>query len=124
MKVKFLGAAMSAALTIGLLAAPAAGASVVEGRAQAVGLLKSGGPVLAAAAEQALLGSDEDLRVFLADGRRTAKAEDDRVLAVQDEKNRKLIVQAAGRGGPSVKKYAKEALAGTPADRKKFLETG
>ncbi|MFI7702488.1 ALF repeat-containing protein [Nonomuraea sp. NPDC049480] len=63
------GAAAASSAAVGSRVAVDSGSA---GRRTAVELMKTGGPELARAAEGALLGSDEDLRDFLAAGQAAA----------------------------------------------------
>ncbi|MEV6830872.1 ALF repeat-containing protein [Amycolatopsis sp. NPDC051102] len=104
---------VAAALAAGVFATPAA-ADVLPDRAQAVSLLETGGPGVARAAEEALLGSPADLAAFLATGRQRAQDDDERVL----------VAQALSAGGPVTKRTAQEALNGTQADIREYLAHG
>ncbi|MGW1171894.1 ALF repeat-containing protein, partial [Streptomyces sp. NPDC002550] len=82
-------------------------------RAKVVRLWETGGPGVRAAAEVALVGSDDDVKTFL------SQASD---IAVQDE--RVAVAQFASIGGLSLQDAARKALDGTPDDLKAFLKDG
>lgn len=83
-------------------------------RAKVVDLLTTGGRATKAAAEAALLGSDEQVREFLATGRQVAVAHDNRIK----------VGQIMSVGGRRVREAAQVALGGTPEDVQKFLDEG
>lgn len=109
-------------MAVGLLGtAPVTPASAAETgelpwrtqRQQAVDYWSTGGAGIKEAAEQALLGTDEDIKQFLA-GADAIQLADDRVDA-----SRVLNV-----GGTGVREAAKQALAGAPEDLQAFLNGG
>ncbi|MGW0425851.1 polymorphic toxin-type HINT domain-containing protein [Streptomyces sp. NPDC002990] len=108
-------AVVSATLTAGLLGvSPAIAEEVVPpDRGMVVGFWLSGGRGVQEAAEQALLGTDEDVRKFLTD-RPALQQIDDRVD----------VSRVLNSGGPGVRAAAKQALLGTPEDVAAFLDGG
>ncbi|MGW6447713.1 polymorphic toxin-type HINT domain-containing protein [Lentzea sp. NPDC055074] len=88
--------------------------AALDDRAVAVELLKTGGRATKSAAEAALLGSDDQLREFVATGQHAAIAHDNRLKAGQ-------IMAVSGR---RVREAAQAALGGTPEDVRKFLAGG
>ncbi|MFG3002204.1 ALF repeat-containing protein, partial [Streptomyces sp. NPDC048340] len=114
------GLVLPAALVAGLLGAmPAAAVEPTDAdvlgseRSQVVDYWVAGGAGIKEAAEQALLGSDEDIRKFL-DAKNGIKYEDDYVQASR----------VFNIGGPAVRAAAKKALTGTQEDLNVFLEKG
>ncbi|OKI25143.1 polymorphic toxin-type HINT domain-containing protein [Streptomyces sp. CB03911] len=83
-------------------------------RGKIVEFWKAGGPALRAAAETALIGSDQDVHQFLDTGRATAENVDDREAALQ------IVAQA----GPGLREAAQQALASTPQALDTFLKDG
>ncbi|MFZ4179475.1 polymorphic toxin-type HINT domain-containing protein [Streptomyces griseoincarnatus] len=103
-------------LTTTLLSTPPAVAADPEPpafRGLTVGYWLSGGTGVKEAAEQALLGTDDDIRQFLAEA-----------PAIQEIDDRVDLSRVVNVGGPAVREGAKQALAGTPADVEAFLDTG
>ncbi|MGK5732830.1 polymorphic toxin-type HINT domain-containing protein [Streptomyces sp. URMC 124] len=82
-------------------------------RGQAVSLWRTGGAGIKRAAEEALLGTDEDVKKFLA-AKDDIEFDDDSIDA-----SRILSV-----GGLAVREAAKKALRGTPEDLRAFLKDG
>ncbi|MFJ6792818.1 polymorphic toxin-type HINT domain-containing protein [Streptomyces sp. NPDC091268] len=107
------------ALVAGLLGAwPAAAAEaepVLESydRMLVVDYWRSGGAGVKAAAEQALLGSDADIKKFL-----------DGTAALQYDDNYVEASRIFNVGGPAVRTAAKQALKGTPETLTAFLKAG
>ncbi|WP_147339592.1 polymorphic toxin-type HINT domain-containing protein [Actinomadura spongiicola] len=83
-------------------------------RAQAVELLKTGGPETAARAEVALLGTDADVRAFVSEGRNAAEEVDLRAA----------VEQVLAAGGSTVRGAAQTALDGGPTAMRTFLDQG
>ncbi|MEV0990805.1 polymorphic toxin-type HINT domain-containing protein [Streptomyces sp. NPDC049949] len=83
-------------------------------RQQVLQQWKTGGPAVKSAAGQALVGTDEQIRAYLANGQKTAEDLDLREAAL------KLVTDA----GPGVREAAQKALDGTPADLTAFLKDG
>lgn len=109
---------LSAGLLSGLLGTPAAVAAEpapqpVNVRAEIVGYWESGGAGLKEAAEQALLGGDEEIRKFL-----------DEAGSIQFADNRVETARLAMAGGPGVRQAAKEALLKSPTELETFLLYG
>ncbi|MFC9336824.1 polymorphic toxin-type HINT domain-containing protein [Streptomyces sp. NPDC057020] len=107
------------ALVAGLVsAAPAAAEGPVvpplTERQQVVQLWKSGGPAVKSASGAALVGSDEQIRKYLADGQKVAEQLDLREAAL------KLVTEA----GAGVSEAAAKALEGTPEELATFMKTG
>lgn len=108
---------LSATLTATLLGASPAVAADEElpgaNRSLVVGYWLDGGTGIKEAAEQALLGTDDDIRTFLTDA-----------PAIQQVDDRVDASRVVNAGGPAVREAAKAALQGTPADVEAFLDTG
>ncbi|MGW4897934.1 polymorphic toxin-type HINT domain-containing protein [Kitasatospora sp. NPDC004240] len=83
-------------------------------RGKIVEFWKSGGPAVKAAAEIALMGSEQDVRRFLESGRAAAEYQDDREAALQ------IVAQ----GGTGLREAAEKALAGSVGDLDTFLKEG
>jgi hypothetical protein len=115
-KVRAVATAVVMILAGSLLVAPerASAAGDTDDRAFAVSLLTDSGPSTRRAAESALLGSDADLRAFLATGRVAAQQADDRAAAQV----------LAGMDGPAVRAAALHALDGSPEQLRQFVEEG
>lgn len=105
------------ALVTGSVAAPAATAdepaSQIE-RQQVLALMMSGGPAVAAAAETALSGTDEDVHTFLEAGVIQCQMNDDRIAAQR----------ISTGGGPTTRAAANAALSGTIDDVRTFVNNG
>ncbi|MFD7015377.1 polymorphic toxin-type HINT domain-containing protein [Streptomyces sp. NPDC059928] len=106
------------ALTAGLLAATPASASddldAAAFRGQAVELWETGGAGIKEEAEQALLGSDEDIKQFLAHAPITQSIDD-----------RTTVSRIINAGGPQVRDAAQKALATkNPDDVVAFIRDG
>ncbi|WP_197093392.1 ALF repeat-containing protein [Nonomuraea sp. SBT364] len=102
-----------------LRATPAhAEAPVVPDRSHVVSAWQEGGPLVRAAAEAALLGSDEQVSAFLAEGWRRAQRLDER-----DQ-----LASVISEGGPALRAKAQAALdadaAGDQSAISAFLESG
>ncbi|MEW2064881.1 ALF repeat-containing protein [Streptomyces sp. NPDC007002] len=82
-------------------------------RSLAVGYWLSGGTGIREAAEQALVGTDDDIRQFLTDA-----------PAIQEIDDRVDLSRVVNAGGPAVREAATQALTGTPADVEAFLDNG
>lgn len=82
-------------------------------RSQVVEIWEVGGTGIKEAAEQALLGSDEDIRQFLND-----------MPTIQQMDSRVDVSRVVNVGGPAVRDAAKAALRGTPEDVENFLDSG
>lgn len=108
---------LSAALAAGLLgASPFAAAEAPYSpafRSQVVEIWEAGGNGVKEAAEQALLGSDEDIKQFLTD-----------MPTIQQTDDRVNVSRVVNAGGPAVREAAKAALQGTPEDVEAFLDEG
>ena len=112
-----LAAALVATVSISVLAVPASAADdieVADSRYQALLLLRTGGPSVARAAEQALVGSDEDVATFLVDDYFAARQQDDLTR----------VEEYAGLGGTTMKNAAESALLGSVEARRTFLNGG
>ncbi|WP_370941973.1 polymorphic toxin-type HINT domain-containing protein [Amycolatopsis sp. cg5] len=83
-------------------------------RGVAVELLKTGGRATRTAAEAALLGSEEQLREFVATGQYVTIGHDNRIK----------VGQLMAVGGRRVREAAQVALGGGPDDVRRFLEGG
>ncbi|CAM5287333.1 hypothetical protein SSPIM334S_06862 [Streptomyces spiroverticillatus] len=111
---------VSAALMVGLLGvAPAAAVEAGDellftDRSWVVELWTTGGPAVKAAAESALLGSDQDVTKFLDAELQLARTHDNRLSAVR----------MASVGGPSIREAARKALEGEPGALQLFLTDG
>ncbi|MFF9410878.1 ALF repeat-containing protein, partial [Streptomyces anandii] len=90
------------------------GSSEVSDRTRALDLWSTGGPEVRAAAEVALMGSDDDVRHFLDQTASDAAFQDERVS----------VAQLASVGGLSLQEAARKALEGTARDLKVFLAKG
>jgi hypothetical protein len=96
-------------------ARPAAAASADCDRARVVTAWRYGGSQVHAAAEQALLGSDDDVCAFLSTGWKQRQQVDDRLQ----------VDQMMAAGGSSLKQAAQQALDATePAALGDFLQSG
>ncbi|MDX2850981.1 polymorphic toxin-type HINT domain-containing protein [Streptomyces sp. PA03-3a] len=82
-------------------------------RAEIVGYWETGGAGLKEAAEQALLGGDEEIRKFL-----------DAAESIQYDDNRVETARLVMTGGPGMRLAAKEAMLESPADLETFLLYG
>ncbi|MEU4081060.1 hypothetical protein DEJ45_34520 [Streptomyces venezuelae] len=107
------------ALVAGLVSAtPAAAegpvAPPLTARQQVVQLWKSGGPAVKSASGAALVGDDEQIRKYLAEGQKVAEQLDLREAAL------KLVTEA----GAGVSEAAAKALEGTPEELATFMRTG
>ncbi|MFD5429817.1 polymorphic toxin-type HINT domain-containing protein [Streptomyces sp. NPDC127084] len=107
------------ALLAGLVsAAPAVadepGTPPLSDRQRVVNSWKDGGPAVKAAAGSALVGNDEQIRAYLAEGQRIAEDLDLREAAL------KLVTEA----GPSVSEAARKALEGSPEQLSAFMKDG
>ncbi len=107
------------ALLAGLVsAAPAAaeepGTPPLSDRQRVLESWKSGGPAAKSAAGSALLGNDEQLRAYLAEGQKVADELDLREAAL------KLATEA----GPGLSEAARNALNGTPEQLATFMKDG
>ncbi|MEY2268800.1 MULTISPECIES: polymorphic toxin-type HINT domain-containing protein [Streptomyces] len=83
-------------------------------RQRVVNSWKAGGPAVKAAAGSALVGTDEQLRAYLAQGQKIADDLDLREAAL------KLVTEA----GPGVSEAARKALDGTPEQLAAFMKDG
>ncbi|MFI0242927.1 polymorphic toxin-type HINT domain-containing protein [Streptomyces sp. NPDC016845] len=109
---------LSAGLLSGLLGSPTAVAAEPvplpsDIRAEIVEYWETGGAGLKEAAEQALLGGDDDIRTFL-----------DEAEAIQHLDNRVETARLAMTGGSTVREAAKEALLKSPDELESFLLDG
>ncbi|MFJ2746197.1 polymorphic toxin-type HINT domain-containing protein [Streptomyces sp. NPDC087440] len=95
-------------------AAEAVDESPVVDRSWVVQLWTTGGPAVKAAAESALLGSDQDVTKFLDAELQLARTHDNRLSAVR----------MASVGGPSIREAARKALEGEPGSLQLFLTDG
>ncbi|WP_435191259.1 polymorphic toxin-type HINT domain-containing protein [Streptomyces sp. bgisy126] len=112
------GAVLPLALLASLVSAvPATAADSVSNltdRQKLVQLWTNGGPAVKSAAGAALIGNDEQILQYLADGHKVAEQLDLREAAL------KLVTEA----GPGVSEAAAKALDGTPAELAAFMKDG
>ncbi|MFD7609307.1 polymorphic toxin-type HINT domain-containing protein [Streptomyces sp. NPDC059828] len=112
------GAVLPLALLTSLVSAVPAAAedpgSQLTDRQQVMQLWKSGGPAVKSAAGAALVGNDEQIRKYIADGQKVAEQLDLREAAL------KLVTEA----GPGVSEAAAKALDGTPQELAAFMKDG
>ncbi|MFJ3794248.1 polymorphic toxin-type HINT domain-containing protein [Kitasatospora sp. NPDC090091] len=107
-------------LLTGLLTVPAAAADTPPAtgpnpdRVKTVAAWQAGGPAVRQAAENALTGSDDDLKKFLATGQ----------AAAADQDLRAQIEELVAKSGPGVREAGTAALKGSAADLKAFLDKG
>ncbi|MFD7827729.1 polymorphic toxin-type HINT domain-containing protein [Kitasatospora sp. NPDC059803] len=107
-------------LLTGLLTVPAAAADTPPAtgpnpdRVRTVAAWQSGGPAVRQAAENALTGSDDDLKKFLATGQ----------TAATDQDLRTQIEELVAKSGPGVREAGTAALKGSAADLQAFLDKG
>ncbi|MFD7743514.1 polymorphic toxin-type HINT domain-containing protein [Streptomyces sp. MJM8645] len=111
---------MVGGLLTGLLTVPAAAADIPPAtgpnpdRVRTVAAWQSGGPAVRQAAENALIGSDDDLKKFLATGQ----------AAAADQDLRTQIEELVAKSGPGVREAGTAALKGSAADLQAFLDKG
>ncbi|MDI5979887.1 ALF repeat-containing protein, partial [Amycolatopsis magusensis] len=119
---RVLALPLAAMTALSLLVAPAqatsaqppSAQSALTDRAVAFSILKAGGPGVARAAETALAGTDEDVRVFLATGFGVAEEHDLRAR----------VGQMLAEGGPGVRRAAQTALGGSAETLRTFIASG
>ncbi|QUF04710.1 ALF repeat-containing protein [Actinosynnema pretiosum subsp. pretiosum] len=83
-------------------------------RAQVFALMRTGGPVVSAGAEVALVASDAEVRDFLNTALPAAQEADDRIAA------QRLLAD----GGPATRDAVNAALSGSIGDVRAFLVSG
>ncbi|MEU7231058.1 ALF repeat-containing protein [Streptomyces chrestomyceticus] len=116
----FSGVVLSVALAAGLLGAAPASAQddpedfpLAPDRALAVSAWRLGGSGIRQAAEQALVGTDDDIRKFL-----------DEAPAIQYDDDYIDASRIFNTGGPAVREATKTALRGTPGELREYLRGG